>query len=224
MWCPVSPYRTPRGRLRWVIYLQGGGLCFTKGDCQSRTLTALGSSRYWEGQRTGTAVQKVDSATNPDFWDANQIYVPYCSGDLHTGTHLNTSDFTYHLYFSGHENLEGILFKIKADYPEFNNARDVLLSGDSAGGMGTFYNLDWLAEKVPWATVKGAPIAGWFFSGDASDQPLIPWSPPSTYPDWVDKKTGTSRAIIPFLVQLYKTYIHPNWCVSQSCSIADLSA
>jgi len=76
--------------------------------------------------------------------------------------------------------------------------------------MGTFYNVDWLEDRVPWAKVKGAPIAGWYFSGETADQPLLPWSPPSTYPDWERNKTGTSRVIVPYLVNLYKTYIHPN--------------
>ena len=34
----------------------------------------------------------------------------------------------------------------------------VLLSGDSAGGMGTFINVGWLADALPWASVKGALV------------------------------------------------------------------
>jgi len=103
-----SPSQSSRGRLRWVLYLEGGGLCFTKADCESRTTTALGSSKYFALTRVGRGVQAVDAATNPDFWDANHVFVPYCTGDLHTGTHTNASDATINLFFSGHSNLEAI--------------------------------------------------------------------------------------------------------------------
>ena len=42
-------------------------------------------------------------------------------------------------------------------------AKKVLLTGGSAGGIGTFKNVDWLASQLPGAVVKGAPEAGWFF-------------------------------------------------------------
>ena len=38
-----------------------------------------------------------------------------------------------------------------------------MLSGDSAGGIGTWLNVDWLQEQVPHADVVGAPIAGYYF-------------------------------------------------------------
>jgi len=39
---------------------------------------------------------------------------------------------------------------------------DVLLTGCSAGGIGTFMNCDWLAERLPSMSVKCRPEAGWF--------------------------------------------------------------
>ena len=72
-----SAAQSPRGRLRWVLYLEGGGLCFTKADCEERTLTSLGSSKFFAASRQGSGVQAVDPARNPDFWDANHIFVPY---------------------------------------------------------------------------------------------------------------------------------------------------
>ena len=38
----------------------------------------------------------------------------------------------------------------------------MLLTGGSAGGVGTFLNVDWLAKALPQAVVKGAPNAGWW--------------------------------------------------------------
>jgi hypothetical protein len=67
------------------------------------------------------------------------------------------------------------------------NATRVLVTGGSAGGIGTFLNIDYIQQRLPSAVVKGAPNAGWFFPGD-------PNSPPSgcgfpvTFDDWVSGK------------------------------------
>jgi hypothetical protein len=46
-----------------------------------------------------------------------------------------------------------------------DEATAVLLTGDSAGGLGTFLNIDFVAEQIQSAveqnvTVKGAPLGG----------------------------------------------------------------
>jgi hypothetical protein len=74
--------QSARGQRRWVVYMEGGGLCYDPGSCKSRSHTNLGSSENWGANRTGGASLAVDSARNPDFWDANHLFVPYCTGDL----------------------------------------------------------------------------------------------------------------------------------------------
>lgn len=54
----------------------------------------------------------------------------------------------------------------------FAKATSVLLSGGSAGGIGTFANADWLGSVLPPSVYyRAAPIGGWFFPGDSSDHP-----------------------------------------------------
>eukprot|EP00662_Eupelagonemidae_sp_cell21_P033214 gene33214-61155_t len=116
----------------------------------------------------GTELLSDDPAANPDFSGAHHVHVPYCSGDTHRGTRNTTGTETWGLYFSGHLNVEGIVDALSAK--GLTSATHVLLSGGSAGGIGTFINLDWLAghlgRKV---VVKGAPNAGWFFPGSLPD-------------------------------------------------------
>jgi len=38
----------------------------------------------------------------------------------------------------------------------------VVLSGESAGGIGAWINVDWLQDTLPHAKVLGAPIAGFY--------------------------------------------------------------
>ena len=65
-------------------------------------------------------------------------------------------------------------------------AKKVLLTGGSAGGIGTFKNVDWLASQLPGAVVKGAPEAGWFFPA------ALPADLPNIYApsDWAHFSVG----------------------------------
>jgi hypothetical protein len=53
---------------------------------------------------------------------------------------------------------------------KFWSLKYALLTGESAGGFGTWANIDWFAQTLrrqfPNVIVKGAPIAGWFFPGE----------------------------------------------------------
>ena len=44
------------------------------------------------------------------------------------------------------------------------------------------------------ARVRGAPIAGWFFPGDAADEPGKPWLSVSAWPQWSQGETGGGSA------------------------------
>ena len=71
-----------------------------------------------------------------------------------------TSPLSFGLFFSGHLNLE-VAVKDLVARRGLRDGAEVMLSGDSAGGFGTFLNVDWLADTLPWALVKGAPVAGY---------------------------------------------------------------
>ena len=52
--------------------------------------------------------------------------------------------------------------------------KNVLLSGCSAGGEGTFVNTDWIYNKLLTYNAniryKAAPVAGWFYAGNCTDE------------------------------------------------------
>ena len=87
--------------------------------------------------------------------------MPYCTGDTHAGEVYTASEETFNLYFSGRINFDAILDDLKSS-EGLDNATHVLLSGSSAGGVGTFLNADRGAAAFPNAVFKAAPIAGWF--------------------------------------------------------------
>lgn len=151
----------------FVIHLQGGGFCSNKRSCNSRAKTRLGSSNVWTAElqqddsKTGVLNESCDE--NPDFCEATTVYVPYCTGDVHIGT-LTASNDTWGYTFDGYHNFVAIIDALIADHG-LGQATQVLLTGGSAGGIGVFHHVDYLADRLPFAIVKGAPTAGWYLPG-----------------------------------------------------------
>jgi hypothetical protein len=77
--------------------------------------------------------------------DWNMIYVPYCTGDIHSGSRedVMVDGVAGKQQFVGYKNLG--LF-LKSFGPSFMNAKQVLLTGSSAGGFGSLLNYDRFQE------------------------------------------------------------------------------
>ena len=176
---PVSP----AGDSLFVINLEGGGHCITEQSCKQRTMTNLGSSKYWKPTMDGSGSYSNSPAENPDFYDGHHIFVPYCCGDWHTGKVKKPTSETWGLYFDGHYIIQNILDVLISKY-NILNAKHILIGGQSAGfyvhfiskpsyfrlcigGIGTFQNLDFIADYLNVTangiTIKGTPNSGWFF-------------------------------------------------------------
>jgi hypothetical protein len=161
---------------RWTIFLQGGGECTTQAACIDELKGPLGSSRYFPSAvdfSTNAFFGDADSGNNPALFDAHHVDVPYCSGDLHSGT--QTAPNSWGLYFSGHLVLDAILTQL--DGAGLRDATDIVFFGASAGGIGTWLNLDWVAARYPRARVVGAPVAGFYFYANA------PYTGPGAVPN-----------------------------------------
>jgi len=162
------------GASKLLIFLNGGGYCLPDPPssnippCSDRVQTKLGSSKYWAKTlpaptRAGGSILSTDAGDNPDFYDWNKIIVPYCTGDLHSGQR-NESD-TNGFYFSGHLNIAALISKI-ASLGALQKLDGIILSGSSAGGLGTHINIDYVARTVAAYNssieVVAFPQAGWF--------------------------------------------------------------
>eukprot|EP01084_Bolivina_argentea_P291456 500926_1 len=182
----------------WVINLKGGGACGNKKDCMSRANSSLGSSKYWPKTMAAPGSMSDDSRTNPDFYMGHHVFGPYCSGDCWSGlrTQPSTNPDTWGLYFSGHLIFTHITRYIAANF-SFLDAQYVLLTGESAGAIGVFGNINWLYDELKQngtykdnITIKAAPSSGWFFPGNTTDQLNDPMMPPNDYPHWIANQDG----------------------------------
>jgi len=143
--------------------LEGGGLCSHKDDCTERSTTDLGSSKNFANQIDLPAFQSSDEISNPDWYQANQVFIPYCTGDVHSGTRTETSDETFGFYFSGHHVVSSVVDDLKQN-KGLDNADLIIFAGASAGGMGVITNVDYVASKLSNAKVLGVPIGGYIFA------------------------------------------------------------
>lgn len=187
---------------KWVIHLQGGGECDTEETCSGDLTNSLGSSNYFSETAYQPYFCQDSPDYNPDFWTYNHVYIPYCTADLHSGTITVPTEESFGMYFAGHLVFEAVVKDLTAKYG-FANAKEVILSGDSAGGIGTWVNLDYLSDYLKSAgnsdvRVVGAPIAGFYFFADH------PYQGPDHTSSWL---TNFSASGIEHAYNVWQSYV-----------------
>jgi hypothetical protein len=143
----------PGGRL--VIYLMGGGACWDELTCyQVKTASHIeggyGPAEFQtdKGLLGAAAFFDRNDATNP-FRNDSWVFVPYCTGDVHSGSNPNAS---YGGRATKHVGFENMAAYLKRIVPTFPNPTRVILSGSSAGGFGALAN--WWQTQQAFGTVR----------------------------------------------------------------------
>jgi hypothetical protein len=143
---------------RWIISLQGGGECFDQVTCAARssTMPTLVSTASYQANPSTAFGQSgllgSTPANNPDFYDASVVQVLYCSSDDWSGN--KTSAATYDpndpttWNWQGRAILNAVLADLTANHG-FSSATEVMLTGQSAGGVGVFANANPVAKLIP---------------------------------------------------------------------------
>ena len=191
----------------WMIYLQGGGACYTKEGCVGRSKQALGSSTQWP-KTMAHACSSCGSKFSGDFDGAHHVYVKYCTGDTFKGTRTTVSNETWGLHFDGHLNFARILDTLVAKYGLIDeSSTKILLWGGSAGGIGTFVNADFLSARFQESIVKAAPDAGFFFPRDPLSLPNG-CGTPLDYDDWAAGPPYNDDPYDSSIEILWQSYVH----------------
>lgn len=162
-----------------VVYLNGGGACWDASSCNLFRTAANLDVTYGAG-RMGEELYPLvksglldrDSEVNP--WpQASFAYIPYCTGDLHSGR--ATTDYDSFgggkpIHHRGAENLEHFLERLTEVFPE---AEKIWLVGISAGGYGITWNfplfrqafgeaeIHVFSDASPWLPVEQHLWAEW---------------------------------------------------------------
>ncbi|XP_070569115.1 palmitoleoyl-protein carboxylesterase notum1-like isoform X2 [Ptychodera flava] len=162
---PAGYYlRKSFGSKRWLIFLEGGWYCFDDGSCNSRwqSTQSLMSSKGWSAERTGSGLLSADPEENPNWWNANTVFIPYCTSDVWSGASAaaNRGEFS----FMGSLVVEEVIRELMPH--GLIVANKVLLAGSSAGGTGVLINLDKVTDMLraagSLAQIRGLCDSGWF--------------------------------------------------------------
>jgi hypothetical protein len=171
---------------RWIVSLQGGGECYDQASCSSRaanTPTLVGTASYQANPSSAFGQGGIlgpTPGTNPDFYDANMVQVLYCSSDDWSGAKVGTSAYnaddptTWN--FQGRAILDSVIADLEANHG-LASATEVMLTGQSAGGVGTFANANPVAKLVP-ASARYVAYSDAAFGNDV-DNFLATGSPPN---------------------------------------------
>ncbi|XP_048512534.1 palmitoleoyl-protein carboxylesterase NOTUM isoform X2 [Athalia rosae] len=157
--------RKSQGSKRWVIFLEGGWYCYDSRSCRNRWLRLrhLMTSTQWPETRDVGGILSSRPEENPFWWNANHVFVPYCTSDSWSGTRSTPSDM---FSFMGAE----IVAQVVRDLIPLGleNASSLLFAGSSAGATGVMLNLDHVQSLVhqelnlKHIAIRGVSDSGWF--------------------------------------------------------------
>ena len=153
---------------KFIVFMEGGGWCFSISDCQRRRGGGLGSSNDYKPGRTKPdlgGVMGYNSTTNPDFHSYTMVFVHYCDGTSFSSYREEPIPTTKGdpMWFRGKANLAAVFDELISTRG-VGSATELILSGGSAGGLAVYYHLDYVADLVhavaPSVRVTGFPDAG----------------------------------------------------------------
>nr|XP_033815841.1 palmitoleoyl-protein carboxylesterase NOTUM isoform X2 [Geotrypetes seraphini] len=163
---PAGYYlKESKGSKRWLVFLEGGWYCINKENCDARyeTMRRLMSSKEWPSSRTGTGILSSQPEENPHWWNANMVFIPYCSSDVWSGASPMSDQNDY--AFMGVHIIQEVVKELLGK--GLDMAKVLLLAGSSAGGTGVLLNVDRVAKQLenmgfPAIQVRGLSDSGWF--------------------------------------------------------------
>ena len=184
----------------------GGGWCYNETLCAERAKGTLGSSTKLPSTfEFPSGYVSTSQEGNTAFYDANRVVLWYCDGASFSGNRDGTvkaGDQT--LYFRGWRNLQAIISQLK-DKHNLSQAKEVLLSGGSAGGLAAFLHADYVKTLLPPSVKKykvgpsaALPLARHhlaaaqrlFFFSSPTAAVCLQWPCPLPFPPQVSPASG----------------------------------
>jgi len=162
---PSGFYIREQDPSKWVIFIDGGGLCIDALDCRHRAATSHGSSKPWPETWDPEAVP-FSIGPSSVFHGFSQVFVPYCSGDLWLGMDHKPRLIVGDLQMSGHHILEAVVEHL-VNTTSLRRSSLLIFAGQSAGGIGVLHHADWISSKL--SSLSASPrvvvlsAAGMFF-------------------------------------------------------------
>jgi hypothetical protein len=138
----VRPAAQPSSKL--MIYLQGGGACWNAQNCSPDYKNILTGRGIFAPEVVtpeeapaiyNSGILDTSNLENPAA-DYNTVFLPYCTGDVHTGSasvEWESNGKKYTMHFNGFVNAQAAL---DWTYANFDKPDTVFVTGSSAGAVG----------------------------------------------------------------------------------------
>lgn len=162
-----------------VFYLEGGGACFSAETCNPDDpayTTEIGNE---DGFEAVDGIFDLDNPENP-FADWSIVYVPYCTGDVHSGNITKDYGDGVVVEHKGYVNASAALDALIAQFP---GTTQLVVAGSSAGSFPTPLYAAVASEQLPAADVK-VIADGSGAIPDAMGLIASTWSVLDNLPDW----------------------------------------
>ncbi len=138
-----------------LVYFEPGGACWDFETCSGNTpLGAANPNGIPDTHMDKYGVlspilSRVDPQNPSRDW--NLVFIPYCTGDVHTGNRVMTYDdpegvrepLVYH--HNGHDNVSAVIDYLGGQFPQIDR---MMLTGCSAGGTGSIINYHFFRERL----------------------------------------------------------------------------
>jgi hypothetical protein len=128
----------------------------------------LGTSKDWPRLKNASqhGIIDPDCSNNPVFCEWSVAYLGYCDGTSYTGDLASPQTVpagpVSPIYFRGGRVFAGFVAHLVREHA-LADAKEVVLAGHSAGGLGAYYHADSLRATLPPSVQFGAiPDAGFF--------------------------------------------------------------
>ena len=90
------------------------------------------------------------------------MFAIYCDGSIHEGNRPDPISYKgKNLYFRGSKNVQEQFYYLDKTY-DFYNKNTIVVSGLSAGGVATYYWVDYVQQRTKTSKVYGIPDSGMF--------------------------------------------------------------
>jgi hypothetical protein len=186
-----------------LIFFQGGGYCSSYASCSGTGYDSTVGGEYDRLSRT-YGIFDSSNPSNP-FRNWSMVFVSYCTGDLHWGNHVQTYTQGDKKITIRHKGFVNASLVLRWTYSHWRKPKTVLVSGCSAGSIGSAALAPYVIRHYPHARVNQL--------GDSfallSPQPFaLPseWHAAAHFPSWISGLRALGRAFT--MDRYYETVAH----------------
>jgi hypothetical protein len=165
------------GAKNLAVVFEPGGACWDHNGCTGGGLGVANLNGIPDDHMLiwGFTYPMLNRASGSAISDWNLVFVPYCTGDVHTGNNVITyedpngveDDVVFN--HAGHDNTMAVISWLNLYFPQID---DLFVSGCSAGGAGTQINYYFLRELTNAARGFALNDSGPIFPNSVHSSPL----------------------------------------------------